>query len=393
MQITRKTVLASTLVAAFGLGLAPMAQAQVKIGFMATMSGPAGALGQDMYDAFMLAVEHNGGKLGGQTVQIFKEDDQLKPDLGTQIAQKLIEKERVHFIAGITFSNVLMAVLKPVTDKQVFIIETNAGPAPIAGKQCSPYFFSTSYTNENDSEGMGAYAQQRSYKRVMLLGPNYQAGKDSLGGFKRMYKGQIVDEIYTQLNQPDYQAEIAQIQLQKPDAVFVFYPGGMGINFIKQYRQSGLLGKVPLLSASTVDGTTLPALGEVALGTVTVSHWGPDLDNPVNKKFVEAFEKKYGRIPSKYAATSYDGALLIDSALRKVKGNVDDKQALRAALKAADYKSTRGTYKYNNNGFPIQDYYQVEVGRDAKGRVNLVTKQKVLSNHADAYGATECSLK
>ncbi len=392
MKIMHRKTTVKALVAVLILCLVPAAQAQIKIGFMATLSGPAAAIGQDMYDAFMLGIEHSGGRLGGQAVQVLREDDQLKPDLATQIVQKLIEKERVSIIAGLTFSNVLMAVLKPVVDKEVFLIGANAGPAPVAGKQCSRYFFSTSLQNDNDSEGMGKYAQDKGFKRVMLMAPNYQAGKDLLSGFKRYFKGEVVDEMYTPLNQLDYQAEIVQVQAKKPDAVFVFYPGGMGVNFVKQYQQSGLLGKIPLLSASTIDATTLPALNENALGMVIVGHWAPDFDNPQSKKFVEDFEKKYNRIPSKYAAQSYDGALLLDAALRKTKGNVTDKKALQAALKSADYKSVRGAFKFNNNNFPIQHFYFIEVGRDARNRVNLVTKGRVLTDHQDAYHG-DCPLK
>jgi branched-chain amino acid transport system substrate-binding protein len=382
----------STLMACVALLAALPASAQIKIGFVATMSGPAGVLGQDMYDGFMLGIEHSGGRLGGQAVQVIREDDQLKPDVATTLAQRLIEKERVPVIVGVTFSNVLMAIYKPVIDANVFLIGTNAGPSPIAGKMCSPLFFSTSWVNDNIFEGVGQYATTTGFKRMVIMGPNYQAGKDALSGFKRFYKGQVIDEVYTQLNQPDYSAEIAQLQSKNPDAVFVFYPGGMGINFIKQYQQAGLLGRIPLLSGSTVDGANLPALKEVAIGVLSSAQWGPDLDNPVSRKFVDGFEKKHGRIPSNYAAQSYDAALLLDSALRKVRGNVTDRKAFGEALKAADFQATRGAFKFNNNNFPIQDFYLFDVGRDAKGRVSLVTRAKVFTNHQDSYHA-DCPMK
>jgi branched-chain amino acid transport system substrate-binding protein len=296
----RKSTL--SLIATLALSAVALpAAAQIKIGFIATLSGPAGVLGQDQYDGFMLGIEHSGGRLGGQAVTVLKEDDQLKPDVGTQIAQKLIEKERVPIITGITFSNVMMAVHKPITDAGVFLIGTNAGPAPIAGARCSPFYFSTSWQNDQQHEGSGKYAQDKGYKNMILLAPNYQAGKDVLNGFKRYYKGNVVDEVYTQLNQQDYSAEIAKLQSQRPEAIFIFYPGGMGINFIKQFQQAGLLSKIPVISGSTVDGANLPALGETAIGVMHGSQWGPDMENPVSKKFVADFEKKYGRIPSQYA--------------------------------------------------------------------------------------------
>jgi len=367
------------------------AQAPIKIGFMAELSGPQAPLGQDQYDAFMMVVEQNGGKLGGVPVQVLKEDSQLKPEVAVQLVDKLIEKDNVPIITGVTFSNVMMAVHKKITDKEVFLIGSNAGPAPIAGAQCSPYSFITSWQNDNQAEVVGEYANQKGYKRVIGMAPNYQAGKDFIAGFKRFFKGEVIDEIYTPLNQPDFSAELAQVAAKNPDAVYVFYPGGLGVNFVKQYKQAGLLGKVPLLSTSTTDGSTLPAQKDDAIGVISGTFWGPDFNNPVNRKFVDDFEKKYNRIPSQYAAQSYDAALLLDSAIGKVKGNVGDKKAFMAALKAADFKSVRGPFKFNNNGFPIQDMYVFEVAKDAKGRVSLKTIGAPLKDHKDAY-YTQCKL-
>jgi branched-chain amino acid transport system substrate-binding protein len=374
------------------LAAATPAHAQTKIGFIGTLSGQAGVLGQDQYDGFMLGIEYSGGRLGGQLVTVLKEDDQLKPDVAVQLAQKLIEKERVPIITGITFTNVMLAVHKPITDAGVFLIGTNAGPSQIAGARCSPFFFSTAYQNDQPHGGSGQYATDKGYKHMVLMAPNYQGGKDVINGFKRYYKGEVLDEVYTQLNQQDYSAELAQLQNRNPDAIFVFYPGGMGINFIKQFQQAGLLGKYPLLSSGAIDGTNLPALGETALGVMLGTHWGPDLDNPINKKFVADFEKKYGRIPSQYAQQSYDGALLLDSAIAKVGGNILDKEKFRAALRAADFKSTRGYFAFNSNQFPIQDFYIFEAGKDEKGRVNLITRTKIFSAHKDSY-YVECPMK
>ena len=388
-----KPQIGTVMLAASMLVWGSAAQAQsVKIGFLGTMSGPAGALGQDQYDAFMLGVEHLGGKFGGATVQVVKEDDQLKPDLGVQLAQKLIEKDKVNLITGVTFSNVMMAVHKPITSAGLILVGSNAGPTPITGKGCSPLYFSTSWNNDSLHVSMGQHAQDTGYKKVYLMAPNYQAGKDALSGFKRYYKGTVLDEVYTQVNQPDYSAEIAQLQAAKPDAIYVFYPGGMGVNFVKQYQQAGLLGKLPMLSTSTVDGTTLPALKDIALGAVTGSPYSADIDNPENKKFVADFQKKYNRVPSLYAAQSYDAAMLINSALTKTGGKTDNTEALRTALRAADFKSVAGPFKFNTNQFPIRNFYRVDVAKDATGNVALVNKGVALKDHADAY-YKECAIK
>ena len=383
----------SSVVMAAGLaamGLSVQAQS-VKIGFMGTLSGPAGALGQDQYDAFMLGIEHLGGKLGGATVQVVKEDDQLKADLGVQLAQKLMERDKVDLITGVTFSNVMMAIHKPITDANVLLVGSNAGPSPLTGKGCHKNFFSTSWNNDSLHESMGQHATDTGYKKVYLLAPNYQAGKDALSGFKRMYKGSVIDEVYTTVNQPDYSAEIAQLQAAKPDAIYVFYPGGMGVNFVKQYQQAGLLGKLPMLSTSTVDGTTLPALKDIALGAVTGSPYSPDIDNPQNKKFVDDFKKKFNRVPSLYAAQSYDAAMLINAALVKTGGRADNRDTLRAALKSAEFKSVAGPFKFNSNQFPIRNFYRVDVAKDATGQAAFVNKGVVLKDHADAY-FKECAL-
>ncbi|MGA1252848.1 MAG: ABC transporter substrate-binding protein [Burkholderiaceae bacterium] len=388
-QVMRQAVQVGSLVAL--TALSGTALAQVKIGFMATLSGPAAALGQDQYDGFMLGVEHMGGRLGGAAIEVIREDDQLKPDLGVQTIRKFLEKDQVDIITGVTFSNVMMAIAKPLADSGITFISSNAGPAPLAGAQCSANFFWTSWQNDNQAEAMGQYANDKGFKNVYMMAPNYQSGKDQLEGFKRMFKGNVVGEVYTQLNQPDYTAEIAQMMAAKPDALYVFYPGGMGINFIKQMRQAGALGKIPLLSASTTDGTTLPALKEVALGVIAGTFWGPDFNNPVSQKFVADFRKKHNRIPSQYAAQAYDSALLLDAALRKTGGKANDRKALQAAIRSADFKSLRGNFRFNRNGYPIQDFYAFEVAKDATGEVSLKTLGVTMRNHQDAY-VKDCKL-
>ena len=368
-----------------------VAHAQMKIGFMATLSGPAAALGQDMYDGFMLGLEQSGGKLGGVEVEVIREDDQLKPDLAVQTVNRFIERDEVDVVAGITFSNVMMAVAKPLADSDTVFVGMNAGPAPLAGERCAPNFFFVGYQNDQQAEGVGKYATDKGFDNVYLMAPNYQAGKDAVGGFKRYYEGGVAGEVYTRVNQPDYSAEIAQLQAANPDAVYVFYPGGMGINFIKQFRQAGLLGKIPLLSVSSFDGTTLPALKETAVGAISGSFWGADFDNAANQQFVQAFEDKYGRIPSQYAAQAYDGALLLDAALKQVDGNYQDKDALKKALREVEFESVRGEFEFNKNGFPIHDMYVFEVAPDAKGRVSHKTLQKTLPAHPDSY-VEQCPL-
>jgi branched-chain amino acid transport system substrate-binding protein len=379
-------------IAAGTIGYAGAQPAPLKIGFMAELSGPQGPLGQDQYDAFMLVVEQNGGKLGGVNVQVLREDSQLKADVATQIVDKLIEREKVSIITGVTFSNIMMAVHKKITEKEVFLIGSNAGPSPIAGAQCSPFFFSTSWQNDQQAEVVGQYAHDKTIDKIMTIAPNYQAGKDFVAGFKRYYKTPTVGELWPALSTTDFSAEIAQIQAANPKAVYAFLPGGLGINFVKQWAQAGLNKKITLLTTSTTDGIGLPAMGDAAIGVVSGTFWGPDFANPTNQKFVKDFEAKYKRIPSQYAAQAYDSALLLDSALRKVKGDPTDKKAFQAALKAADFKSVRGDFKFNSNNFPIQDLHMFEAVKDAQGRYTLKTIATPLKADKDAF-AEKCAMK
>lgn len=369
------------------------AHAQVKIGFSAPLSGPVAVVGQDQYDGFMLALEQGGGKLGGQAVTVLKEDDQLKPEIGNQIARKFIDKERVHAIVGLGFSNVMMASHKVIADSGTVAIATNAGPSPVAGTLCAANVFSVAWQNDGAAESMGKFMQEKGYKRVYLMAPNYQAGKDMLQGFKRYFKGEVVDEVYTQVGQSDYSAEIAQLQSARPDAVFAFYPGGMGVNYIRQLSQAGMLAKLPNFSVFTVDGTTMPALQNAAVGTTFGAMWDAALDTPENRAFVAAFSARYKRVPSEYAATGYDAGRLLDAALRKAGAQAGDKRALAAAVKAAgsEFKSVRGPFQFNKNNMPVQNYYAFQVG-SAGGQPTVKLLGTPLTAHADSY-QSKCALR
>jgi branched-chain amino acid transport system substrate-binding protein len=379
------------LAAAFVAGPAVAAE-KLKIGFITTLSGSAGIIGKHMKDSVELAVEELGGKVGGLETEIIFKDDQVKPDVGKQDADELLKKDKVQFVAGIIWSNVLLAVAPTVTDAGVFMIGTNAGPHQLAGKLCNKYFFSTSWQNDSTPEAMGHVMNDRKITDVYVMAPNYAAGKDMVNGFKSSFKGRIVGEVYTKLGQQDYQAEISQLRAQKPKAVFVFLPGGMGIQFVKQYTAAGLRDQIPLYSVYTVDEVTLPALKDVAIGQYETRIWSPDLDNAANKKYVSDFRKKYGYTPSFYGAQSYDGIMLIDAAVRAVKGNLKDKAGMIKAMEKADFPSVRGKYSYNVNHFPIQNYYLLEAVRSPSGSVEMQIQKVVLENHKDAY-YKECHMK
>lgn len=381
------TALAGGLASAALLAAAGAAQADtVKIGYMATFSGPPGVLGVHNRDGFLLGIEHLGGTLGGLEVEILESDDQLQPDIGKQIVDRYIQSDRVDFVVGIIFSNVMMAVYEDVVGSETFLISTNAGPSPIAGAGCSEYFFSTSWQNDQLHGAAGRQAAADGVGSVYLIAPNYQAGRDAVAGFKREFEGHgtIAGEILTQLNQPDYSAEIAQVAASGAEALFIFLPGGMGVNFVKQYASSGV--GLPLYSGSTVDGTTLPAIGEEMMdGYSSPNFWAPDMDTPVNQRFMADFEPKYGYIPSVYAAQGYDAAALIDSAIRAVDGDLSNKEGMRDAMRRAEFDSIRGSFAFGNNHFPVQDWYAGTVVRDAQGRATIAMGELVAEAFEDAY--------
>jgi branched-chain amino acid transport system substrate-binding protein len=388
----RKNMIALVVLALVATGV--QAADRVKVGFVSTLSGPQGAPGIDSRDGFLLAVKMLGGKLGDLPVEVLVADDQFNPETGKQVVERFVKRDRVDFVTGIIYSNVLLAAAPVAFEAKVPYVSSNAGPSQLAGSGCNPYFVSAAWQNDGSHEASGQYATNKGFKTVYLLAPNYPAGKDALTGFKRFYKGKVVDEVYPKLGQLDFAAELAQVRAAKPDAVYAFMPGGMGINFIKQYVAAGLSKDIQLvLPGFSADEDTIRAVGEPMLGLFNPAHWSPDLDNAENKRFVAAFEKQYtGRIPSAYAAQGFDAALMIDGAIRAMKGKIADRDALMHALKTGKYRSVRGDYKMNNNGFPIQTYYLRVVGKDTQGRIINKTMGTVFTNHGDAY-AQDCKLK
>ncbi len=389
MSLVSMHSLRTTLVAACAAAtLGAMAQTAepVKVGLLSTLSGPGAGLGVDIRDGFQLAVKLAGNKLGGRPAEVVVADDQASPDVGRQTAERLVKRDKVDFMTGIVFSNVMLAVGAPTFAAQTFYVSANAGPSQYAGEQCNPYFFSASYQNDNMHEAAGQVVQEKGFKRVAVIAPNYPAGKDAIAGFKRFYKGEIASEALPALNQLNFGTELSQLRASKADAVYIFLPGGMGINFIKQFVAAGLSKDMTLFGPGfSGDEDVIKAVGEPMLGMFNTSQWGHDMDNAANKKFVAEFEKEYNRLPTLYAAQGYDAAQLINAAVRDTKGKLDDKAAVRKALEAAKFDSVRGAFKFNTNHFPIQDYYLRVITKDSKGRVTNRLMGTVLKKHADAY--------
>ena len=388
-----KRILLGT-VALLALGTAPALAQQktIKIGFISSFSGPAAAIGNDMRNSFELALDHHGRKLGGLPVEVIYEDDQIKPEVGVQKTQKLIESDKVDFIVGYIWSNVLLASLKPIVDSKTFLVITNAGASQVAGELCSPYVFSTSWNNDQTPQAVGLYMNQKGVKSAFLIGPNYAAGKDMLEGVKATFKGQIVGQELTRWpDQLDFSAELSKARAAKPDAIFAFYPGGAGIQFVTQYAQSGLKSQIPLYTAFTIDELSLPRMKDLAVGIPGAQEWVNDLPNEANKKFVADYKAKYKASPSFYGAQTYDALALLESAVVAVKGDLTKKDEMRKEMEKANFKSVRGNFKFGPNHIPIQNFYLQDVVKQGDDYV-LKTVATIVENDQDKH-VGKCPMK
>lgn len=382
-------VLCPVLVANAGVAFAAE---KVKVGLLTTLSGPNAVLGEEVRDGFNLGVKHSDGKLGGLDTEVIVADDQLNPETGRQTVDRFIRRDKIDFMTGVIASNVLLPILPRVLASDTIYLSSNTGPADYAGAKCNKNFFAVAWQNEDIPEGMGVYAKSKNYQRVAVIAPNFPGGRESIAGFKRGYQGDVVEEVWTKLGQVDFASELSTIRASKPDAVFFFLSGGMGVNFIKQFASSGMAGDVALLAPGfSADIDTINAVGEQMVGLHNTSQWAADLDNDANKKFVADYVQTYGRVPTMYASQGYDVARLLDSAIRAVGGNLKDKDALRAAIHKAEFQSVRGKFRFNHNNFPIQDIYLREVVKESGGKLADKSVSTVMRDHADSF-ATECKM-
>jgi branched-chain amino acid transport system substrate-binding protein len=388
-----KAWIAAGAVLALASGPAMAQDKTVKIGFISTFSGPVAAIGNDMKNSFELGLDQRGRKLGGLPVEVIYADDQLKPEVGVQKTQELIESNHVDFMVGYIWSNVMLASLKPLVDSKTMTVITNAGASPLAGELCSPYVFSTSWQNDQTPAAVGQYMNQKGVKTAFLIGPNYAAGKDMLAGVQSTFKGQIVGQELTRWpDQLDFSAELSKAREAKPDAIFAFYPGGAGVQFVTQYAQAGLKGQIPLYTAFTIDDLSLPRLKDLAVGVPGAQEWVNDLPNDANKKYVAAYKAKYSSSPSFYGAQTYDAVALIDSAITAVKGDLTDKEGMRKEMEKADFKSVRGDFKFGNNHIPIQNFYLQDAVKNDDGSYALKTVATIVKDDQDRFH-DKCPMK
>jgi branched-chain amino acid transport system substrate-binding protein len=387
MKTIRTAALAATLAAAAASGAAAQ---ELRIGFLNTTTGGGALIGKHLENGWKLGLEHagwtkDGDKLGGVPTKIFYADDQGKPDVGLKEVDKFLKQDKVHIVSGIIWSHVMLTIQKPIFESKVMILSTNAGPSPLAGEQCNPLFTSSSFMNDGNAEATGVMATKDGIKTVVAMAPNYQAGKDNVNGFVRTYKGgKVVETILFKVGETDYQADLAKVRAVKPQALYIFAPGAMGVAFMKQWASSGLNKEIKLYSIYTIDGVTLPGIGDAAIGATEAGHWNPDLDNAKNKRFIKDYMAKFGHMPSYFAVQSYDAPELIAKAMKAVGGKTDDMGAVAKAIRKGTMDSPRGTIKYNVNGMVMQPYWRLNVVKGADGKPTIKGAEKIL-DHKDAY--------
>ena len=384
-----KWVASAALAAVFATGVHAQTD-PIKVGFVLSLSGAGAVIGEDMRRGADLALKMMDGKIAGREVEFIYEDDQRKPEVGREAAEKLVNSEDVDAVIGASFSNVMMAIARPVTRSETLLLSPNPAPAPLAGAQCSRYYFATPFQNDQPSEAMGIHLNKEGLKSAFILAPNYQAGRDLLAGFKRTFEGDIVGEIYTPLDQTDFSAELTEIRSTDPEAVFVFYLGGLGVQWVRQYYQSGLIDTIPLTTAFVVGGATLPAIGDAGLDVIAAGQWAYNLPNDANREFVKAYREAYGGTPSEFAAQAYDAVRLYANAVEKVGGNVEDTDAMRAAIAAADFQSVRGDFAFNTNQHPIHDMHLLKVVEDG-GEFVAAAQSVIVHDMPDSY-VGECKM-
>jgi len=385
----RLRLLASVFAFAAVAGASASAQ-ELRIGFLNTTTGGGAVIGTHIENGWKLGLERlgwkkDGDKLGGVPTSVFYGDDQLKTDVGKKEVEKFLTRDKVHVVAGIIWSNVMMAVADDVFAAKTLLVSSNAGPGPLAGEKCSPYWASTAFQNDQMSEAAGELANRQGVKSIFLLAPNYQGGKDNVNGFKRTYKGKIAGELLFKVGETDYQAELSRVRAEKPEAVYVFAPAAMGVAFIKQWTASALGKDMKLYSVYSVDGSTLAAIGDAAIGTFTTTNWNADSPDPRNQEFLKLYQAKYNSMPSYYAVAAYDTATAIDMGVKAVGGKTDDMGAVARAIRKGTLSSPRGDLKYSHNGFLIQPYYEQSVVKQADGKLWLKGGQTIFTR-PDVYG-------
>ncbi len=387
------TTLLSTVLSVVTVGVAQAATPPPKltVGLITTLSGGGAVLGEELKRGWDIGMQMVHNKIGGLDTNVIVADDQLRPDVAVGIANRMITEQKVDVVAGVVWSNILLAIYKPVLASGTVLLTSNAGPRQLAGSDCNKLFISTSWQSDQFGTATAILLNSDNIKSTYLMSPNYQAGRDILTAFSKDFKGKIAGTDLFKLGQTDFQAELSEISAQKPKSVVVFAPGSMGIAFMKQWHALGLSKTIPLYTINTIDATTLPAMGDAAEGSMYVSIYDARSKSPANQKFVAAFKDRFHTMPTQYEMQAYDAVMLLDKGIRAVHGNIADKAALVRAMRKVNLDSPRGQMTYNINNDPIQDWYKMGVVKGSDGTQQIVRLGLAVHDLKDAY-YKECHL-
>lgn len=351
----------------------------VKVGLLVAESGVYSSVGRDMANGFKLYLEQHGNKLGGKKVDLVTVDEGGTPQSGVAGVTRLVQQDQVDTLVGIVAGPTAAGGRDIIDSAGVPTLMGNTGSVALGKDEKSDWIWRASYDNGDPGRALGSYmAQDPSAGKFFLIGSDYSGGHETLGGFKQTFPAdRIAGELYTPFGTTsDYSSYLSQIRASGAQNVFCFYAGGEAIEFTKQFNQFGLSGKVNLYSAGFLtEGAALDAEGQAALGVYNATRYNWDIDTPVNKKFEPAYEKKYGNVPTVYAATMYDVGVMLDKALGNVKGSVS-RQAINDAIKnLGTVQGARGSLHFDSTHTVVQNHYLTQVKQTDKGLRNVTLKK------------------
>ncbi|MBC7953081.1 MAG: ABC transporter substrate-binding protein [Rhodospirillaceae bacterium] len=365
----------------------------IVVGVVATLTGPGALAGQDLVDGFNLALKQLGGRFSNQEVRVVLADDKGSPDIARQQVKRLMDRERLDMVLTGVSAPSLATIIKPLVDARLFVLNLDQSPPALSGAECSQFLFSLAAPVDGLHEAMGQYLAAEHIRRVVVVGPQTGVTNDAVAALKRTFPGEVVAVLSPHPGAATFAPELDHIKQLKPDAIYSLLTGGMGGGFVRAWGASPLKGEIPLFPLwPAVERQMLPAMADAAQDMISIGTWGNDLDSIPNRRLNADFEMEFGRPPSTWAAQGYDAAFLVDSALKATNGKTSNEDALRTALRRADFISARGSFKFNTNQFPVLNYYLRKVSRDAKGRPTHEMRGVVLKEWRDRQ-AHSCPMR
>ncbi|CAA7617917.1 ABC transporter substrate-binding protein [Magnetospirillum sp. SS-4] len=364
----------------------------IVVGVIATLSGPGAMAGQDSLDGFTTALRQMGGRFANQEVRVVPVDDRGSPDVAMQVTRRLLEREKVDFILTAVSQASMAAIVKPLNESRTFILNLDAYPDGLFGARCSASLFGLGTPPDAVSEAAGMHFANEKYRRLVVIGHDTRQTDMAVAALRRTWGGEDVTVLKARHGAATFAPEIRRIRELAPDAVYTLLSGGMGLALVRDYAAAGLKADIPLLGVwSNFERPHLTAMDDQGLDLLNVAPWSPDLDSPLNKRMISDFELEYGRPATSWVAQGYDSALLLEAAMKVTAGRTSDREAVRNALRRAEFASVRGGFRFETNHAPVINLYLRRVARDAKGRLTEETRG-VLAREWRGRDAAHCPM-